>query len=76
MAEGESTEICHCVGVRRDTLVRAIVGGCRSIDDLRRATGACTGCSTCWPDLARLLAQHAPAPTASGPRADAERPDV
>lgn len=67
MDPADGIKICHCVGVRRGALVRAIAAGCRTVDDLRRATGACTGCSSCWPDLTRLLAEQARPP--AGPRA-------
>ena len=46
---------CHCTGVQRAAVLAAIVAGARSIDELRRATGVCTGCSTCYPELRQLL---------------------
>ncbi len=54
-----SVEVCHCIGVRRDTLLRAIVDGCRTVEDLQRVTAACTGCRSCRPDLDRLLSAGA-----------------
>ncbi len=50
-----SIEVCHCIGVRHDALLRAIAGGCRTVEDLQRVTGACTGCRSCRPDLERML---------------------
>ncbi len=57
MDERPPIEVCHCIGVRRDVLLRAIVGGCRTVEDLQRVTGACTGCRSCRPDLDRLLGE-------------------
>ncbi len=54
-SEAACFAICHCTGVRRDTVLRAIADGCTSVESIRRATGACSGCQTCWPELARLL---------------------
>ena len=49
---------CHCTGVRRDQVIGAIRRGCRSVHDLRDATGVCSGCQTCWWDLEILLKQQ------------------
>ena len=46
---------CQCTGVRRAEVLAAIVAGARTVDDLRRVTGACSGCSTCYPELRQLL---------------------
>jgi len=50
---------CHCTGVRRDQVLAAIRTGCRSVHDLRDATGVCSGCQTCWWDLETLLKEQA-----------------
>jgi len=57
-----SFQVCHCTGVRRAAVLAAIAGGCRTVDELRRATGACTGCSTCYPELRQLLREVAARP--------------
>lgn len=49
-------ERCYCTRVTRAQVLAAIEQGCRSIEDLQRATGACTGCRTCRPELDQLLA--------------------
>jgi NAD(P)H-nitrite reductase large subunit len=68
-----SFTLCHCTGVRRPAVLAAIAAGCRTVDEVRRATGACSGCSTCYPDLRQLLRDVAdgtvvaePAPPAAG----------
>ena len=58
-AEGPSFQLCHCTGVRRPAVLAAIAAGCRSVDEVRRATGACSGCSTCYPELRQLLREVA-----------------
>jgi NAD(P)H-nitrite reductase large subunit len=50
-------ERCYCTRVTRAQVLAAIAEqGCRSVEDLQRATGACTGCRTCRPELDQLLA--------------------
>jgi len=50
---------CHCTGVQRAQVLASIAAGSRTVDDLRRATGVCSGCSTCYPELRRLLSDVA-----------------
>ncbi len=53
-------ERCYCTGVTRATVLAAVrTQGCRTVDEVQRATGACTGCRTCRPELERLLADEA-----------------
>ena len=56
---GPSGELCVCTcnQVTRATLVAAIEDGCETVDQLKRATGAATGCGSCTVDLNRLLDQ-------------------
>ncbi len=50
-------ERCHCTGATRAAVIDAIrARGCRSVDQIRRATGACAGCQTCRPEVEALLA--------------------
>jgi nitrite reductase (NADH) large subunit len=51
--------VCSCNQVSRETLVAAIEDGCETVDQLKRATRAGTGCGSCTIDLNRLLDQHA-----------------
>ena len=44
--------------VHEKTLSRAIEAGARSVEKLRLATRAGTGCGTCRTDLEELLRQH------------------
>jgi len=56
---GDGFQQCHCTLVTRTQVLAAIAGGCRSVDDLRRNTGACGGCGSCRPELEDLLRQVA-----------------
>ncbi len=50
-------ERCYCTAVTRATVLAAVQAqGCRTVEEIQRATGACTGCRTCRPELERLLA--------------------
>jgi nitrite reductase (NADH) large subunit len=49
--------VCHCLGVTRGALERAMLGGCRTVASLATATGASTACGGCRPDLGSLLGQ-------------------
>ncbi len=57
----DDARICHCNGVSKGALVAAMGRGCLTVEALGRATRAGTGCGSCKPQLARLLA----APVAS-----------
>ncbi len=48
---------CYCTGVTQQQVLRAMVDhGVRSIDEVRRVSGACTGCQSCRRELEQLLA--------------------
>jgi NAD(P)H-nitrite reductase large subunit len=66
-------ERCTCTGVTRATVVQALAErGCRTVEDIQRETGACTGCRTCRPELELLLKEQgvepSPRPPVSGMR--------
>jgi NAD(P)H-nitrite reductase large subunit len=47
---------CYCVGVTQRRVLETLAAGCpREVGALRRATGACTGCQSCRPELEALL---------------------
>ncbi len=47
---------CYCTGVTQKRVLRAMAEtGARSFDDVRRASGACTGCQSCRCELEQLL---------------------
>lgn len=47
---------CYCTAVTREQVLAAIrTYGCRTVDDLRERTGACSGCASCRPELQALL---------------------
>jgi NAD(P)H-nitrite reductase large subunit len=51
-------ERCYCTQVTRATVLEAVrTRGCRTVEELQRATGACTGCRTCRPELEGLLSE-------------------
>jgi NAD(P)H-nitrite reductase large subunit len=57
--------VCHCLAVDRRTVRAAIRAGAKTVEDLQRSTGACTGCHTCYPDCLAMLKEQAPADDAS-----------
>ena len=53
-------ERCWCTNVGRAEVDAAIAAGCRTVEDIRRATGACGGCRSCRPELEALLRLRLP----------------
>lgn len=51
--------ICLCEGVSDRTIRTVIRKGCRSMRDLREATGAARNCGQCACDLKRMLREEA-----------------
>jgi assimilatory nitrate reductase catalytic subunit len=49
--------LCACLNVGRNTILRAIAGGCGSVAALGQALGAGTSCGSCRPELGALLAR-------------------
>jgi bacterioferritin-associated ferredoxin len=48
---------CYCTGVTQKRVLRAMAEhGVRALDDVRRASGACTACQSCRCELEQLLA--------------------
>ena len=54
-AEPTGGVICNCHQVTEPTLLEAVRGGCRTLQDLAGRTGAGTGCGSCRGQLASLL---------------------
>ncbi len=48
-------ELCHCRGVPTEVVDAAIIGGCHSVDAVKRATSASTSCGTCRWDIESIL---------------------
>ncbi len=47
---------CYCTGVTRAGVVAAVrAHGCRTVEEVRERTGACSGCRSCRPELELLL---------------------
>lgn len=57
----DAATVCNCTGVTRGMLGQAIDGGCKTLDDLKRATCASTVCGTCQPLLQELIGGQAKA---------------
>jgi nitrite reductase (NADH) large subunit len=54
-AEPAGGVVCNCHQVTEPTLLEAVRGGCRTLQDLAARTGAGTGCGSCRGQLASLL---------------------
>ncbi len=52
----EAERLCQCRAVSTAKVDRAIVGGCHTLEAVRRATSASTSCGTCRPEVEDLLA--------------------
>ncbi len=50
--------VCHCERVSDRQVERCIRGGCTSVQDLCRETGAGSGCGSCVGSLRQLLVRH------------------
>lgn len=55
----EGALVCSCNQVGEDNLLRAMEEGCSSLEALCSKTGAGTGCGSCRPEVAALLARSA-----------------
>ncbi|RZA04281.1 MAG: hypothetical protein EOP11_15455 [Proteobacteria bacterium] len=51
--------VCFCYNVHEQTIINAIREGCTSLQDIRRTTYACTGCSGCAEEVKKLLRKFA-----------------
>ena len=47
--------VCRCIGVGDRAIREAIRAGARDPESIGEATGACTGCRSCRPDLMALI---------------------
>lgn len=64
---------CYCTGITQKKVLRAMAAhGLAAVEEVRRATGACTGCQSCRRELEQLVSMVAdgriavPAGTATG----------
>lgn len=58
--EASNPRICYCMKVHRRELAAAILAGAHTIEALRQATTAGTGCGTCRSELLALLRELLP----------------
>ena len=56
----ENPRICYCMKIHRQQLVSAIAAGAHTVEMLRQATTAGTGCGTCRSELLALLREMLP----------------
>ena len=54
----DNTTVCHCTGVTRGLLRRAMHEGCQTVNALADRTGASRVCGSCEPLLAQLVGQE------------------
>ncbi|MGL4336978.1 MAG: (2Fe-2S)-binding protein [Turicibacter sp.] len=48
--------ICHCKQVDYIAIRKAMIAGARTIEDIKEATGAGTGCGRCVGEIEKILA--------------------
>lgn len=58
-AQARARVVCSCVGVREDAIRSAVGNGC-DVDALKQTLGCGSGCGSCVPELARLVAEAKP----------------
>ena len=51
----QNPRVCYCMKIHREELAAAIAAGARTVEALRQATTAGTGCGTCRSELLGLL---------------------
>ena len=52
----QDVEICHCMGVDKSVIVKAIKDkGLKTVEEIQAETEAGTGCGGCIPDLEDIL---------------------
>lgn len=51
----QEEELCHCRAISTRKVDDAIIGGCHSVDAVKRATSASTSCGTCRWDIESIL---------------------
>ena len=60
LSQPDSTVVCGCLGVRKEAIVEAITGrGCTTLQSIKDATKASTGCGSCASLVENLLKAHA-----------------
>ena len=55
MSNGERI-ICRCKNVSYIDIRKAMINGARTLDEIKEATGAGTGCGGCIPEIEKILA--------------------
>lgn len=50
--------VCVCKAITESRIRAALDDGARSVRDLRRELGCCTGCGRCGPYVRAIIAEH------------------
>jgi NAD(P)H-nitrite reductase large subunit len=48
-------ELCHCRAVSAGRIDQAVIAGAHSMEQIRLATSATTGCGTCWSEVEKII---------------------
>ena len=48
-------ELCHCRAVTTKRIDQSIIAGAHTMEQIRKATSASTGCGTCWPQIEKII---------------------
>jgi bacterioferritin-associated ferredoxin len=51
--------VCSCRGITDGTVAVAIASGAQTVEEVAGRCGAGARCGGCWPELERLLGEHA-----------------
>lgn len=51
----ENRTVCHCMDVTYEEIKKAIENGAKTVDDIKEATGASTGCGGCEEEVQAIL---------------------
>jgi assimilatory nitrate reductase catalytic subunit len=54
--------ICACFAVGRTAILKAIAGGCASVDAIGKSLRAGTNCGSCLPELKKIIYEQVPVP--------------
>ena len=52
--------VCSCFSVGRETIARAVQGGCGDVTQIGRLLRAGTNCGSCIPELRRIIGEESP----------------
>ena len=51
--------LCYCVPTTREELLQAMEKyKLKTLEEIQKVTGVCTGCQSCYPDVLEILAEY------------------